>query len=299
MASRRSSSGGTAALVIAAVLPSGHGGGQARHVGPQPQAQTAAYVVSRTAAALSTAAAENSVVQVSTSIGSGDRIHLGVAGDGWYSPAAHEEDTWYHGPDSNGPLRDQGFTAAGQPVFDSGTVQTLGIYTTTIVDYQARIWWRDAQHVTPWIPPPTSGLSCGDLDSFAINMDPTYWAADLQKALSCGVYVTSGTEQVDGVNAIKLTPVRPGVVTAVLWVNPSTYLPIRVEMEFKGRPDGRIEDVQWLPPTAANLAKLTAPIPSGFVQVPAPPVQCPISGKPAKVCSAASAWYAQYVAPRL
>jgi hypothetical protein len=104
-------------------------------------------------------------------------------------------------------------------------------------------------------------------------MDPAYWAADIKKALSCGEYTTSGTGRVDGVNAIKLIPVRPGVMSAVLWVDPSTYLPVRVATEIGERPTGQVKDVQWLPPTAANLADLTAPIPAGFVQVPPPPAQ--------------------------
>lgn len=179
------------------------------------------------------------------------------------------EPNWYHGPDSNGPLREQGFTAAGQPVYDWVVVQAPTLYTSTLIDYQARIWWRTAQHVTPWTPP-ASALTCGDVASFAINMDPTYWAAGIRKALSCGQYTTSGTERVDGVKAIKLTPVRPGDIAAVLWVDPRTYLPLRVTLEFQGRPGGESKDVQWLPPTAANLADLTAPVPPGFVKVPAP-----------------------------
>jgi hypothetical protein len=107
-------------------------------------------------------------------------------------------------------------------------------------------------------------------------MDPTYWATDIRKALSCGQFTTSGTEKVGRVNAIKLVPVRPGITSAVLWVDPSTYLPVRVAVGMRN-PSGGLkvsnqhEDVQWLPPAPANLAKLTAPIPSGFVQVPARP----------------------------
>jgi len=253
------------ALAIALVVPSGHGGPQARHAG-QPQTRTAAYVISHTEAALRAPAAENWVVHVHTWYTSPTRVSFGV-GDSLTAP---QVDDWYHGPDSNGPLREQVFTAAGQPVFDRVVVQTPYLYTTTIVDYQSRTWWRVAQHVTPWIPPPASTLTCGDVESFAINWDPTYWAADIRKALSCGEYTTRGTEQVDRVYAIKLTPVQTGPMAAVLWVDPATYLPVRVAGEFQGRPDGQIEDVQWLPPTAANLAKLTTPIPSGFVQVPAP-----------------------------
>jgi hypothetical protein len=262
------------ALVIALVVPSGHGGTSARHAGRPLQALTAAYVIGRTETALSAAASGDWVVHVHTSYGSKGRTILDF--DNGYSLAAQQQDTWYHGPDSNGPLRSQGFTAAGQPVFDSGVVQTPDVYTTTVVDYQARIWWREAQHVTPWTPTPASALTCGDVQNFAVSMDPTYWAADIRKSLACGQFTTSGSEQVDGINAIKLTPVRPGVMAAALWVDPSTYLPMRVAVEMRSPGIHRVfartmEDVQWLPPTAANLAKLTVPVPPGFAQVPAPP----------------------------
>jgi hypothetical protein len=257
------------AVIIALVVPPGHSGRAARQAGV-PQAETAAFVIGHTEAALSTAAAENPVVHVRTLTGPKGHMVLDIGGNSKDSLAAQQEGTWYYGANSNGPSRTQGFTAAGQPVFDWGVVQTPRIYTSTIVDYQARTWWREVQHVTPWAPTPTSALTCSDVESFAVTMDPAYWAADIKKALSCGEYTTSGTEHVDGVNAIKLTPVRPGAMTAVLWVDPSTYLPVRVAKEFKGRQTGQVEDVQWLPPTAANLANLTTPIPAGFVQVPPP-----------------------------
>lgn len=128
---------------------------------------------------------------------------------------------------------------------------------------------------------------------FAADTDPTSWAATIRKALGCGKFTTSGTERVDGVNAIKLTPVRPGAAHEVLWVDPATYLPVRVAYETRRSPKGpftlgQLWDVQLLLPTAANLARLTMHIPAGFVQVPAPPES-----------ASSHAWYVKYVAPRL
>jgi hypothetical protein len=53
------------------------------------------------------------------------------------------------------------------------------------------------------------------------------------------------------------------------WVNSTTYLPFRFTAQQSGSPAFQM-NLQWLPPTAANLAKLNVPIPAGFTQV-APP----------------------------
>jgi hypothetical protein len=292
-----------AAAVALALIP----GTAARHAGQQPQTHTAAYVISRTETALSAAAAENPIVYIHTSDGSGAGNGLYIGGGapfGRSSLAAQQTDAWYYGPNYD-PARYQGFTAAGQPVFDSGLTQT----PDTVVDYPARIWWRHAPHLTPWTPPHGSALPCNDVGEFATGVyDPTYWPADIRKLLACGQFTTAGTEQVDGVDAIKVTQVRPdgpdGMAT-VLWVDPSTYLPVRVMVKEQPRPGGpyllvKTEDVQWLPPTAANLAKLTVPIPSGFVQVPAPPDKNCLGSAAINKCVAPwNAWYAKYVAPRL
>lgn len=51
------------------------------------------------------------------------------------------------------------------------------------------------------------------------------------------------------------------------WVNATTYLPVHITMKFGDFPAMQ-EDLQWLPPTAANLARMNVPIPAGFTQVP-------------------------------
>jgi hypothetical protein len=261
-------------------------------------------VISHTEAALSAAAVENPVVHVHSSRG-----NMGIAigakrGEGLMS---RQENSWYYG--RYGTERSQGLTTTGQPVFDTGLAETSETATSILVDYPARVWWQYVQHFPAWTPPPASARSCRDVLDFTTDLYPTEWAADIHKALTCGQFTISGTEQVNGIDAIKLTPVRPDVMTAVLWVDPSTYLPVRVAVEIRTSPGGPFElnhqaDVQWLPPTAANLAKLTVPIPPGFAQIPAPPTQgCPRGTPDPGKCFAAdrqalAAWYAKYVAPR-
>jgi len=71
----------------------------------------------------------------------------------------------------------------------------------------------------------------------------------------------AGKQVVGGVDALKITA-SSGPLT--LWVNPATYLPMRLEA------GGLQTDFQWLPPTPANLAMLNMPAPAGFHQVPPP-----------------------------
>jgi hypothetical protein len=50
---------------------------------------------------------------------------------------------------------------------------------------------------------------------------------------------------------------------ALLWVNAASYLPLREMLRFStGRQD--IMDFEFLPPTAANLAKLRPAVPAGY-----------------------------------
>jgi hypothetical protein len=54
-----------------------------------------------------------------------------------------------------------------------------------------------------------------------------------------------------------------GTVTT-FWLDADTYLPLRTVSE-SGK-SGFTTESAYLPPTAANLAKLTAPVPAGFKQ---------------------------------
>ena len=63
-------------------------------------------------------------------------------------------------------------------------------------------------------------------------------------------------------------------VRYTLWVNPTTYLPVRVSGSDTayGGSGGRtvssgVTNVQWLPPTKANIAQALVTIPPGYQQV--------------------------------
>jgi hypothetical protein len=311
VAARSATAAGLAAAVaavsVSAAGVTGSGGASRSGAGTQ-HGQTAAYVISHAEAALSATAAENPVVYVHVTGNSG----IAMGGSIRNSLDSQQQDQWYHGSQQ----RSKGFTTAGQAVYDTGEIQTPVSATSVVVDYPARIWWRVVQHAPPGAKPwPTTRppRSCADVSYFAINFAPTEWAPDIHKALACGQFTSAGTEQFDGVNAIKLIPVRPDVMAAILWIDPSTYLPVRVDIEMRTRPGGGFElvnrqDVRWLAPTAANRAHLAVPIPAGFIQVPPPPsgtvsARCLSPAHRAAKCvtvnrRALNAWYAKYVTSR-
>ena len=89
------------------------------------------------------------------------------------------------------------------------------------------------------------------------------------------VKVTRG-RQIEGIDAITIAAAGPGGGSQTLWINAKTYLPIQlVTVTPKDRyPDGykrapspgQVEQFTWLPPTPANLAYVSAPIPAGFTK---------------------------------
>jgi len=88
---------------------------------------------------------------------------------------------------------------------------------------------------------------------------PAGWAGLIREALSCGLFRLDGRA---GTGAIRLIATPAEVrqqhgAHEVLWVSPKTFLPVR--MSFG--PGAVSAAFSWLPPTAANLAKLrvTAP----------------------------------------
>ena len=256
-------------------------------------AQTTAYVLSRSEAALAAAAAGDPVITLrSPDWGQG----IGFDMNPRHALMWQQTDMWFHG----GQLRTEGLTSAGQPVYDFGTSQR----TQTNVDYPAKVWW-----LVSWpesaTAPSAKQLTCEDVRYFGVDGSPEQYAVDIRKAIACGLYTTAGTEQVNGTGAIKLVPVRPknNAPTAILWLDPATYLPIKIAVEtVTGRTMqlNHTEYIRWLPPTPAAVAELTPPVPAGFVQIPPPPA---LLCKPMPACLSAAekkvdAWYAKYLAPR-
>jgi hypothetical protein len=95
-------------------------------------------------------------------------------------------------------------------------------------------------------------------------------AAGLRHQLANGQFKIIRRGVVDGRKAIELgmTGLNPRMTglhatAAVLWVDAASYLPLRQVLRFStGRVD--VSDYRFLPPTAANLAKLRPVIPAGY-----------------------------------
>jgi hypothetical protein len=176
-----------------------------------------------------------------------------------------------------GSMLQEGFTAGGQPVFNA----TLGPVTSSAgkkvpeaygAAYPARTRWRSPVTGGPnWPAPP---LTCQNAWAGPATHN---WAAVIAKARSCHLYTLDGHQQINGVNAIKLTmKAVPGLsVRQTLWVDPSTYLPVRASIDFQSGGQHRVlvQDYRWLPPDTANLAALhaairQATIPAGYRLLP-------------------------------
>lgn len=273
-----------AAVAAIAVTSSSAGTGSALHE------QTISYVTSRTRHALSGVAQGKFIEQVQSAaykssfgftmlntvsgVQPNSRVLSGVH--------AQRDVLWTY----QGLTLDQGFTAAGQPVYSS-SISTVTSPTGKKVPeaygaaYPARVSWRVPLTGGPnWPLPP---LSCENASAGGGVAD---WQALISKALSCKLYTLGGRQQVNGVSALKLTmkPVSGEPYRQTLWVDPSTYLPLRVSTTFLppwGNNSVRVEDFRWLPPTPANLAALhaairQAAIPAGFRLLP--PTDLPLVG---------------------
>lgn len=235
-----------AAGTAVALIPSG----PAR---PAPAAtQTAAYVVSHVTRALD--AMPGSTILVTQRIPARGPIM----------------DMW---TDEGDRSRIETFTRAGHLVSDSGisfSSAATGVTRQTSVDYQNKTWWRSVGPYENGTPELTKVWTCSNVGTDDIVGNPHEMAAQLHTALSCGDLKVVGSGTVDGVPAVELSGhFNNGDAALTYWVNTTTYLPFRFTARDSGTSVFQM-NLQWLPPTAANLAKLNVPIPAGFTQVPPP-----------------------------
>jgi hypothetical protein len=226
--------------------------------------ETTAYVVNRVSDAL----AATDAIGYSTAQFSGPGAPRGDIGQ--------TNDTWQFGERG----RWLTVTAAGQPSVDLSWRPADRSFVFTRVDYQDRTWTRGTPQPGQ-VPPPTEGnnlCSGGSLDLFGNDSESAAdWRNIIETGLKCGAFTVAGRQWVDGVDAIKLASHTTGPGSTI-WVSPGSYLPVRLVTHLREVEVGRgpntapfnitlTIDFRWLPPTTANLAKLTAPIPDGFRKV--------------------------------
>jgi hypothetical protein len=250
-----------------------------------PAVQTAAYVSGHTERALAAAQRGNLVEEIHTvgqnyPLGLTQVLSFPVNGGGTghlvkqAGPTASQENIWSY----QGQLREQGLDPAGQPVFDASSTtaqspagsRTVMNVSGTGADYTSRTWWRSSLQVSlPAAAGPTTCASAFLPPPVGTTLD---WAAAIRTALSCGHFQLAGHEQVGTVNAIKLVSAKVnGPYTATVWVDPSTYLPVRLTWNWldpRAQGPGTLTgDFRWVQPTQANLGALQVAVPDGFKQV--------------------------------
>jgi hypothetical protein len=179
----------------------------------------------------------------------------------------------------------EGVSASGSLVFHNTfnvVTRRSGRQVTQVFGaaYPARTRWQTILRGQPGSLPP---LTCRTVMAAPSGSD---WRMVLTKALSCGLYHLGGRQEVDGVKAIKLTlkPQRGLPIGETIWVDPATYLPVRLSATWRPAHGSRsliTYDYRWLPPTHGNLAAWHAAIrratvPPGFRKLP--PNYLPLTG---------------------
>jgi hypothetical protein len=174
-------------------------------------------------------------------------------------------DVWaYDGPQGQA-FRVEVFSPFGGQLNENvGTTLTPTNYATyTDVDPVHKTWSQQQAYQRP--EPIETGCGLSQVTSWSSYPE---MAAGLREDLACGALTSEGMQRVDGVNALKLVSVQR-TRTTTIWVDPATYLPVRLTTQWTGVPKSVpwSFDFQWLPPTSANLALLKVQIPPGYTRV--------------------------------
>jgi hypothetical protein len=275
------------AVAAAAILVATAGPGHVPRppISPRPAVsplspRVAAFVISRAEQALTTAERRNLIQEIHV-MGQAASFTLAVPGRD-RAASAPRAVIWTY----RGLILTEGLTAAGQRVFDSSfrygySPHRLTISSVTVNDTW-KTWWHSSvpihmrgRPVPIWLPPQTCPAAALPSPSGSPGSN---WPAEIRLALRCGQYHVAGTALIDGVSTIKVVPryQRPPhgahVISQVLWVSRSTYLPVRVRWSWPrahGLSRGSLTgDFTWLAPTGANLASLRVTIPPGYRQLP-------------------------------
>jgi hypothetical protein len=240
----------TAAVVVVTQLPGGtaHPGGAvaARH------AVSATTLRARLLAAFDAAGGQILYDHLTVQSSDGD----GFSSQEWYSPwgAQPGQQVRYRAliRNANGTLSKDIESIGALPV--AGSPPPGYVYPTAEfidVEYGNRTW--------------------SDQEGMPSVAGSPWDAAVLRAELSAGYWTVRGPVEVNGHQAIELSRRIPGgpdgiVATTRIWVDATTYLPLRAESSdvSPGHTNIGRFDFTLLPATAANLAQLRPVIPAGF-----------------------------------
>jgi hypothetical protein len=167
-------------------------------------------------------------------------------------------DAWARGNRS----RTEVFSTEGQLVSASSSdfIPATSATAVVSVDYETATW---VSHTVSGRP---DAVQCYRLfPALPSGRFVVDWPAQIRGSLSCGSYAISGHRRVDGVEAIAISLLHAAALGwhETLWLNPSTYLPVRITWSNAGGQSWQA-DYRWLAPTPANLAKLSLTVPAGF-----------------------------------
>jgi hypothetical protein len=256
---RRALLGGAAVATAGVLALTLTGGTPAGRLGPAER--SSAYVTRHVDGALSAANSARLVQYTTTELpaGSGAPVDPPYIG-AWNNPRNTRPvfREWNY----QGQYASTFYGRPGDEIFAGRGVTGRRQVTSTFVTYLNHTWWREVQPVDPPVP---SDWCYGGPDGWISN-----WTPVVRSLLACRNVVVNNTPgRIDGQDAIELSQWAPRLGTWYLWVNPVSYLPIRlitvapnhftVAMAF-----------QWLRPTPANLAPFQLTVPRGYRRVPFP-----------------------------
>jgi hypothetical protein len=271
----------TVAAVIAPAITAGPGAGAGTRI------QNTAYVMQHVASVLA----------------NGDLVMRGQSTEtitsSGHTADAGENISWAYGPRNrmveltgsscghalpNGSCTHRG---GSEPFLAEGTALVNGKLTGAYVTY--------FDHKFSLSPLTTPAKACSKTARLEIGGLPagiSDWRTFIKTMLACGAGSVTGHVRIDGVETTEIsgsvtTSLSKGYARTVnekaarvrytLWVNATTYLPVREfgSTEAYGGSAGTtvssgVTDVQWLPPTPANVAQTMVTIPAGYQQVSSP-----------------------------
>jgi hypothetical protein len=281
---------GTVVAAVAAAVTVTLATGGRGPVGAPVRAQTISVVASRTERALAAAADQGTAILETQASGRGVTFGLTALNMNYTfetnppgsavvpgvlkSVTAQRLVSWTY----RGLYLQEGYSATGRLVFHNTNNEVTLHSGRQVLEqsgaaYPARTRWRT---VVRGLQGPLPALTCQD------DVVPTAypsWRATISKALSCGLFSLGGQQRVGGAEALTLiSKPQPGLdFRETIWMDPSTYLPVRLSVTFlhrHARSSQLVYDFRWLEPTKANLAALQAAIrqatiPAGYRTLPA------------------------------
>ncbi|WP_300614368.1 hypothetical protein [Trebonia sp.] len=159
-------------------------------------------------------------------------------------------------------------TTAKVPAVTAPAVTATGV----TIDFSSETWQPTVTSCFPLAP---------GLDAPAGLPSPSGGGpvSDIRTMISDGLLRVVGHQTLNGQQTIEFQSTTGGILTLRLWVNASTYLPVRsVTTGPTGDPNpGRTwtetEQYAFLSPTQANLARLRVSVPPGFTEASSSPAQ--------------------------